>query len=266
MQPLRHDELLAALPDSHLLADLELLPEVDSTNARLLAAAREGAPSGSVCIAERQSAGRGRSGRQWVSPPGGNLYLSLLWRFPDCAQPARGLSLAMGVAVVRALAETGIDGVGLKWPNDLQWRGRKLAGLLVEASASRDGCAVVVGLGLNLRMESLAGEGIDQPWVDLSEIVSDDRGEQFSRTALAGRMIGGLLAACDRFQAEGLAPFRDAWRGADRLADRAVSIHLAEGVVEQGIARGIDDDGALRVEINGSLRTFHSGEVSIRTT
>ena len=101
---------------------------------------------------------------------------------------------------------------------------------------------------------------IDQPWVDLETIL----GEGVSRDALAGRLIGGLLRACQRFQAEGLAPFRDEWRAVDRLVDRAVSVHLADGAVERGTARGIDRDGALLVEINGALRPFHSGEVSIR--
>ena len=265
MRPLRRDELLTALPDSRLLSRLELLDQVDSTNERLLKAARDGASSGTVCVAERQSAGRGRSGREWVSPPGGNLYLSLLWRFPDCLGPSRGFSLALGVTVARVLRGFGVAEVGLKWPNDLQWNDRKLGGLLVEASASREGCAVVAGLGLNLRLPREAAEGIEQPWVDLEEILRETKGEEgFSRNALAASLIGELLATCEQFQAEGLAPFRDEWRGADRLIDRAVSVHLADGSVEEGTARGIDADGALLVEIEGALRPFHAGEVSIR--
>ncbi|GAB6039864.1 biotin--[acetyl-CoA-carboxylase] ligase [Endothiovibrio diazotrophicus] len=260
MQPLQRDELLAALPDPRLLAGLELLDEVDSTNARLLAAAREGAPGGSVCIAERQRAGRGRSGRCWVSPPGGNLYLSLLWRFSDCAAVARGLSLALGVAVLRVVRQAGASEVGLKWPNDLHWRGRKLAGLLVEASASPKGCAVVAGVGLNLRMPRQAGEGIEQPWIDLETIL----GGELSRSLLAGRLIGALLGACEQFQAAGLAPFRDEWRGADLLADHAVIVRTVDGREAAAVARGIDGDGALLVEIDGALRPLHAGEVSIR--
>lgn len=125
-----------ALPSSvqQQIGRIDLLDDVDSTNSWLMRCAGDGAPGGSVCLAERQRAGRGRHGRSWVSPFGANIYLSILWRYPLAPAQLGGLSLAAGVAVARALAAAGAQQIGVKWPNDLHWRRRKLAGLLLEVA------------------------------------------------------------------------------------------------------------------------------------
>jgi BirA family transcriptional regulator, biotin operon repressor / biotin---[acetyl-CoA-carboxylase] ligase len=174
---LDEDRILADLSPQakFLLQHLELLFEVDSTNQYLLDAWPRGAGAGWACSAEFQSAGRGRRGRPWVSPLGGAIFLSISWEY--AAGPARlsGLSLAAGLAVARTLRRFGARRVGLKWPNDLLWQHRKLAGLLLEVRGEQHGpTRLVLGLGLNLRLPPDQGARIDQPWVDLTEILAAD--------------------------------------------------------------------------------------------
>ncbi|ROR34975.1 bifunctional biotin--[acetyl-CoA-carboxylase] ligase/biotin operon repressor BirA [Inmirania thermothiophila] len=241
------------------LARLEVLPEVDSTSRRLLAAAREGAPSGTVCLAERQTAGRGRRGRSWCSPFAASLCLSVLWRCDEGPGRLGGLSLAVGAAVAGALRAAAPVAVGLKWPNDLIAGGRKLGGILVELQGEAQGpTAVVVGIGINVRMPDGAGEAIDQPWTDLAR-----EGAAPPRNALAAAVLDAVLPLLARFPGEGLAPWRPAWERLDALRGRRVVVHTADGPV-QGVAEGVEADGALRLRTAAGLRRFHSGEVSLR--
>ncbi len=154
-----------------LISSLEIHDQIDSTNRYLVERSQNNALSGAVCFAEYQTAGKGRRGRQWVSPYGCNIYLSILWRFQQGPAAISGLSLAIGVAVIRALKQHQIDDVGLKWPNDIYSQGKKLGGILVEVSGETDGpCAAVIGLGLNLFLPESQAQGITQAWTDLSKI------------------------------------------------------------------------------------------------
>lgn len=248
------------------VARLEVHDSIDSTNARLLAEARDGLASGSVCLAEIQTAGRGRRGRRWVSPFGANLYLSILWRCQLAPVALGGLSLAMGVAVARVLRDAGLSHVALKWPNDVLWQGRKLGGLLLEMAGDAEGpCHVVVGLGLNLQMPPEPGHEIDQPWIDLAAALqAEDPGRDMpGRNALAARMIASLTAALDAFGASGLAPFLADWAELDALRGRRIALHLGERVI-LGEHAGIDPDGALRLATERGIERFHGGEVSLR--
>jgi BirA family biotin operon repressor/biotin-[acetyl-CoA-carboxylase] ligase len=243
------------------VAQLEIRHQLDSTNSYLMERAQEGAPSGSVCLAEQQTAGRGRRGRRWVSPFGRNIYLSILWRFQQGPAELSGLSLAAGLAVAQSLEALGVAGVKLKWPNDILWDGRKLAGLLLEMAGEADGPArVVLGLGVNTRIAAEFGEMIDQPWVDLSQVPG---GEEISRNELAGRLLENLVETLERFGREGLQPLISAWQSYDLYQDKAVSLRMGDKLI-QGIHRGINRDGALLLEQEGNLRPFHGGEVSLR--
>jgi BirA family biotin operon repressor/biotin-[acetyl-CoA-carboxylase] ligase len=245
------------------LTGIEVFDTIDSTHDHLLRRAEAGAASGLVCLAEQQSAGRGRRGRDWVSPFGGNLYLSLLWRTDRAPSALGGLSLAAGIAVAEAV--NGVigagEGVGLKWPNDLHWRRRKLAGLLLEVTGDAHGPSrVVVGVGVNLVLSAAGGGGIDQPWVDLREVLG---GRLPPRNALAAALINGLLRTLPRYAAGGLGPYLDAWRRLD--------VHLGEPVeLVQGDRRirgrhaGIDGDGALLLDTATGRQRFVAGEVSLR--
>ena len=247
------------------IAGLEVLPQIDSTNGRLMAAALNHAPSGTVCLAEHQTAGRGRRGRTWVSPFAANLYLSVLWRYPLGPAALGGVSLAAGVTIATVLARLGVADLGLKWPNDLLWRGRKLGGLLLEVAGESQGSShLVVGLGLNLRMDAAQGRTIGQPWVDLHQALD---GQLPGRNEVAAALIDGLLETLERFGLSGsqggLAPFLVDWERFDLLRGRQVQVQLGERLLE-GDYLGIDPDGALRLRTpDGPLR-LHSGEVSLR--
>lgn len=242
------------------IAAVEVHDELDSTNSHLMRAGRAGAASGTLCLAERQSAGRGRRGRTWVSPFGSNLYLSLLWRFVAGPAGLAGLGLAAGTAVAAAARAEGLADIGLKWPNDLLWQRRKLGGLLVEVAGEAAGPSlVVVGVGINTRLDA-AGEAIDQPWTDLAQALGPGACD---RNRLAARVAAHLAEALDRYALEGLTPFIEAWQRFDRYRGEPVEVILGDRRVA-GIHAGIAADGALRVETPAGLQTFQAGEVSLR--
>lgn len=245
------------------VARLEIFEDISSTNSHLMTVGHAGAPSGTLCLAERQSGGRGRRGRTWVSPFGANIYLSLLWRYTMGPGGLGGISLAAGAAVAGVLEAAGVAQVALKWPNDVLWKRRKLAGLLLEVAAESHGPSlVVVGLGLNTRLRGAQTKAIDQPWVDLDEILGSGG---YSRNRLAARLIEALTGAMDRYGREGLAPFLTDWERYDRHRGEPVEIHMGDRVVA-GIQAGITEGGALRVEVGGRIETFQAGEVSLRKT
>lgn len=212
-----------------------------------------------ACLAEWQQAGRGRRGRQWVSPYGANLYLSLAWGFEEIPGGLSGLSLAAGVAVMRALRAVGIQDAGLKWPNDILRRGGKLAGILVDLAGESSGpCSVIIGVGINLKMPVRAAGRIDQCWSDLS-----DRQDSLSRNLLAAGMLNKLIAMLLEFSQQGLTGFLEEWRRYDVIAGQTVDLHTGQGIV-QGRVCGIDEQGGLQVNSQGKTRSYHSGEISVR--
>ncbi len=260
---LHGDAILAQLsPRARRLLDgLEVHDELDSTSQHLLRKAAL-APGVHACLAERQTAGRGRRGRAWVSPFGHNIYLSVLWRFEQSPASLSGLSLAAGVAVAQVLRALGVQGAGLKWPNDVVWEGRKLAGILLDMSGEASGpCNVVTGVGLNVMMPPTRGVLIDQPWVDLHTIL----GAPVSRNRCASRILEQLIVTFDEYARKGLAPFLETWRALDALAGKTVRLQWPQGSAT-GLARGVREDGALRLSVNGVMRYYNYGEVSVRET
>lgn len=256
------EAIRAALPQGlrQRIVNLDIFPEIDSTNAYLKRQAMAGGRSHSLCLAEWQTAGRGRQGREWVSPFGCNLYLSLLWRFNQGPTALSGLSLAVGVAMARALRIHCGEGLGLKWPNDLYWRGRKLAGVLVEVAGDTAGpCHAVVGIGVNVRMPDRIAERIQQPWIDLYRI----SGRSISRNALAAQLVEQLFTALDSFEQQGLSAFLEQWRALDVTAGKNVQLRLPNQTVD-GQAQGIDDNGAFVIQVGSEIKRYASGEISLR--
>lgn len=243
-----------------LISSLEIHDQIDSTNRYLVESARNNALSGSVCFAEYQTAGKGRRGRQWVSPYGSNIYLSILWRFQQGPAVISGLSLAIGVAVIRALKQHQIDDVGLKWPNDIYSQGKKLGGILVEVSGETDGpCSAVIGLGLNVFLPETQAQGITQAWTDLSKITGQNR---LFRNKLAGILLNHLLPVIAEYEGVGIKAHLDEWRGYDCLTGKSATLYIGQQQFE-GMVRGIDDNGMLLMERrDGSMQVFASGEVS----
>ncbi len=251
----------SALPPNtaRRIPQLDTVWETDSTNHRLLDRAREGEIHGHVLLAETQTDGRGRHGRQWHSPPAANLYLSLGWRFRHEA-PLAALSLAVAVALWRTLGEIGVTGHGIKWPNDLWWQGRKLGGILLELRRVAEGpWQVVIGIGLNVAMPAGDRNPIDQPWVDLASVL----GRVPDRNRVAAQILAGLVGLLEDQARLGMAAWLDDWHQADLLRDRRIRVSDPAGA-HHGIARGIDESGALRLETPGGMRLLHAGEVSVR--
>lgn len=260
LELLERERILAAATVSGI-EGIDVFLEVDSTNNWLREQALKGAPSGTVCVSEMQSAGRGRRGRSWVSPFAANLYLSLLWRSASGAAALGGLSLVTGIAVLRALRSFGIEAAGLKWPNDILAADAKLAGILIDVLGESNGpCAVIVGIGVNVSMPRDAVAAIDQPWTDLQQLAGDTG---ISRNDLAARLLDEVMPAIEAFDAAGLQPFLDEWRRYDLVSGREVDLLLPNERIT-GTACGIDGGGALLVDTTSGRRRFASGEVSLR--
>lgn len=246
-----------------LISQLQLHDQIDSTNAHLLALAKQGQASGCVCVAEHQTAGRGRRGRQWVSPFGQNLYLSVLWHYQNGPAAIAGLSLALGVAVVRALQALGLNEVGLKWPNDIYYKQRKLAGILVEVSGESGGpCHAVIGLGLNLYLSAQQAVGIEQAWTDLASVIGENWHQQ--RNYLLALLLNQLMPVIANFETQGLPHYIEEWRQFDCMKQQAVTLYIGQQAYEGQII-GIDDNGLLQLlDSQGQIKTYASGEVSFR--
>lgn len=253
---------------------LEIVDETDSTNTLLLRRMQAGVPGlsktsevphASVIAAEWQRAGRGRMNRPWHAAVGGALTFSVLWRFSQGAAGLAGLSLAVGLAVVRALESVGVSGVGLKWPNDVLWRGRKIAGSLIEMQGDALGpSAVVIGAGINVRLPPAMGSRIDQAAADLETILNTSSAHPFDRNQLLAALLGELNRVLMEFERAGFKAFRDDWQRRHVHQGCPVRLTLSGGISETGLARGVRGDGALLLETAHGVKSFHSGDVSLR--
>jgi BirA family biotin operon repressor/biotin-[acetyl-CoA-carboxylase] ligase len=257
--PLSEAAIGALLAERQVRAKVEVFDELDSTNQQLLRT--PDLSSGHVCLAEAQSAGRGRRGRGWVATPCHNLLMSMSWRFETGPAGLAGLSLAAGVAVLRALDEFGVCDVGLKWPNDILRDGRKLAGLLIDLRGEASGPSLaVLGLGLNVHLAPGDAAHIDQPWSSLR----DSLPAPVDRNRLAGLLIFHLGDMLRVFERNGFENYRAEWERRHLYAGQAVRLQSGQEQVS-GTVEGIDAHGGLRVRLaDGELRTFHSGDVSLR--
>jgi BirA family biotin operon repressor/biotin-[acetyl-CoA-carboxylase] ligase len=262
VQLLDEARIRAALPRAcaSRLGALDVHWELDSTSSELQRRLADAADL-SIVLAETQTAGRGRRGRNWLSPPGLNLYLSCLKRFDRGFAALSGLSLAVGTMVLRAIDSLGIEGAGLKWPNDVLADGGKLAGVLVELSGEYQGpCAAVIGVGLNLRLTDALREQAGQPACDLATLAT----ELPDRNLVAARLIAALVEGLREFERHGFAPFAEDYARHDLLAGRQLKLSGAQGNFE-GTGAGVDARGALQVRLpDGGLRSIDSADVTVR--
>jgi BirA family biotin operon repressor/biotin-[acetyl-CoA-carboxylase] ligase len=247
------------------LRDCEVFDEIASTNSHLFAMTDLPVGRADLCLAEYQSAGRGRRGRGWTAPYGSGLCLSLSWQFAETPRQVGALSLAAGVGVLRALRREGLAQIKLKWPNDIVCEGRKLGGILIELRAESAGPAyVVLGLGLNFSLSPQSRRAIQATGVAPIDLAEIRAGAALpGRNAVAAAIVNELVEALVEFEQRGFQPFMTEWRDADAMAGREVRV-LAGQETQGGIARGIDEDGALMLETPTGLKRFVSGEVSMR--
>jgi len=247
------------------ISTIETAWSLASTNTALLARPNPAPGSSEVLLAEYQSAGRGRRGRTWLAPPGGAICLSLSWTFREVPPELGALGLVVGVCVLRALRDLRVDGVQLKWPNDLLVNGKKLGGVLIELRAESTGPAcVVIGIGLNVALgaellKQIAETGLTPTDLNNAGLGSTSRNEVIA--CVLGACISGLL----EFERDALRPFLADWHGADALRGEQVNVAGAQGVT-QGLAAGIDMHGALLLQTPAGVQRFLSGDVSVRRT
>ena len=237
------------------------LDACDSTSSELLRRADQGAPAGTVVVADRQTAGRGRRGRTWLSAPAASLTFSLLWRFSGPPARLSGLSLAVGVALARGLESLGARGIRLKWPNDVLLAAAggfaKLAGILVELATDRQGTLAVIGVGLNLQAPR---DDLPQPATGLDQALMPLPDRHRVLAAIL-RELGLVLEA---FAVDGFSGAKMDWQQRHAWQGLAVRLVADDGMALDGICEGVDDDGALLLATTAGVRRILSGDVSLR--
>lgn len=246
---------------STLPLKLNLFPQIDSTNTYLM---RHENPALQVCLAESQSAGRGRRGRVWVSPFAQNIYCSIGWGFEGGVAALEGLSLAVGLAIVRALQHYGITGLELKWPNDVLYQNQKLAGVLIEIAGDPAGyCQVVVGVGINVAMDNEQDNIISQPWIDLRSILAQQGFPPASRNKLVATLIDEMVLVLNGYEKTGFSGYCAEWQSLNAHAGQVVELRNGN-IVCAGVCIGISEGGALVLETAKGREAFHGGEISLR--
>lgn len=232
--------------------------EIASTNGFMLSHTAE-LKNGDVCVAEYQSAGRGRRGRNWVSPYGHHLYFSLFWSFPRGMAQAMGLSLVVACTLVEVLKSYGVGQIGVKWPNDIYLNDKKLAGILIEMSGQADSeCQLIIGIGVNMAMPEEQAKAIDQPWSDLSGIAI-----QLDKTQLVIALQKQLKRDIQLFEREGFAAFKTRWQAADLFYGKDIRLLMGDTVID-GVCRGVDAQGGVLLQTSDGLKAFIGGEISLR--
>ncbi len=246
------------------LLDVEVVDQIGSTSTELLRRSQRRDIHGSVLAAEWQSSGRGRRGKAWSAVAGGSLTFSLGWRFEQGAGFLAGLSLAVGVAVVRSLEAEGLPGVELKWPNDLVYRHLKVGGILVELNGDALGpSVVVVGVGLNVRLPAEVRREIGHPVSDLMTVAG--RGAPaIDRNRLLARVAADLAATLDSYSRAGFPAFAVEWQRRHAYQGKPVKLLLPDGGSVKGTVAGVDSTGALVLADGPRRARFLSGEISLR--
>lgn len=237
---------------------VHIYDSVDSTNAEALRLVESGCVPPFVVLAEQQTAGRGRRGRKWVSPYAQNLYYSLVLRIEGGLRQLEGLSLVVGLAVMQTLHELGVQGVALKWPNDVLVGNKKISGILLELVGDPgDICHVVLGIGINVNMQKAVE--VDQQWTSIQLEI----GTPIDRNHLAARLGGQLQAYLDRHKATGFAGLQEEWEKHHLWQGRSVCLIAGVNRIE-GVVLGVDRQGALRLNVDGVEKVYSGGELSLR--
>lgn len=253
------NSVLNAIGEQREWFNLIILDEVASTNTYLM---QQKNVAHATCVAAHiQTKGKGRRGRTWVSQLGASLTFSLVWRFQCGAAALSGLSLAVGVALMRTLISFGINQVQLKWPNDILIDGKKLAGILIELQGDLDGpSTAVIGVGINLNLPKAMIESIDQPTTDLNTISS----HPINQNALLGTLLKHLAEVLSGFEQFGFVGLRDEWLSHHAYHQQPVRMLLPNGTEVLGVVKNVADDGILLVETALGLQRFSAGEISLR--
>lgn len=230
--------------------------EIDSTNEYLLTHHQE-LENGTVCLAEKQTAGRGRRGRTWYSPESENLYFSILWHYSaEDAANLPSLSLVVSLIIAESLQAQNVADIQIKWPNDIYYQGKKAGGILIESKIDRNAISLVIGIGLNLSMNSIDPSIVNQPWADFSRF-------GFDRTALAATLAQRLQHALLHFPETAFNGYLPRWQKFDCFYQKPVKLITANGDIH-GISEGINPNGELLLRTAEGINAFAIGEISLR--
>jgi len=255
------DQILFSIGVEREWFNLEVLDEVDSTNTYLMQQAAKGAAHATCVAAHIQKKGKGRRGREWVSRLGASLTFSLLWRFQCGAVALSGLSLAVGVALIRALSSLGVRNVQLKWPNDVLVDGKKLAGILIELQGDMEGpSAAVIGIGINLNLPREVIKNIDQPAIDIASV----HPVEVNQNELLGTVLKHLSNILKDFEQQGFVAVREEWLSYHAYQNKTVRMLMPNGTEVLGEAEGVAEDGILMVKTALGSQRFSAGEISLR--
>ncbi len=256
--------VLSAIGEQREWFNLVILDEVVSTNTYLM---QQKNVAHATCVAAHiQTKGKGRRGRTWISQLGASLTFSLVWRFQCGAAALSGLSLAVGVALMRTLVSLGINQAQLKWPNDVlildeNMHGKKLAGILIELQGDLDGpSTAVIGVGINLNLPKTLIDSIDQPTTDLNTVSNIP----MNQNVLLGTLLKHLVEVLSRFEQFGFVSLRDEWVSYHAYHQQPVRMLLPNGTEVLGVVKNVADDGILLVETALGLQRFSAGEISLR--
>ena len=257
---LNQQKIIAAMPKGSTVPEIEVHSLIDSTNSYLMRRLPNQVTQGQVCLAEFQSAGRGRRGRKWISPFGTQVYLSMYWYLEQGLSAAMGLSLVTALAVSDAIYEqTGIN-VQLKWPNDVYVEGVKLAGILIDLEGQPlEPSHSIIGIGLNVDMPEGSAEKIDQQWTDLQSHSK----KKINRNTLCASLVFCLLKRLNQHKVEGLGSMLEEWHAKDYYLNKRVKLLTGERVT-RGVCKGVNSQGALLLESDGQIKPIYGGEVSLR--
>lgn len=239
--------------------DIYLFESVDSTNDYLKNGHHQNLVK--ICLAEQQTAGKGRLNRYWYSPFAKNIYLSCVFHFAKDVSSLAGLSLVTSLAILKTIQAEGIkEGLFVKWPNDVFYKNKKLAGSLIEIQAESHGHSVaIIGIGVNVNMLNIPEKNISQDWTSLQKIL----GQYIDRNELCARLINHLFFYLREFDQHGFSPFMDDWMKVDCLANKTITLKTINTKIK-GKVTGIDPQGHLLLRLtNGQLKSFSSGDTSI---
>lgn len=251
--------VLNAVGEHTELFNLIILDEVASTNTYLMQ--QKNLPHATCVAAHIQTSGKGRRGRTWISRLGASLTFSLVWRFQCGAAALSGLSLAVGVALIRSLKNLGIDQAQLKWPNDALIGGKKLAGILIELQGDLDGpSTAVIGIGINLNLPKAVIDSIDQPTTDLHRIT----GYSVNQNILLGTLLKHLAEVLNTFEQLGFVGLREEWLSYHAYHHQPVRLLMPNATEVFGVVENVADDGVLMVQTPLGLQRFSAGEISLR--
>lgn len=259
---LNQDAVLQSIGEQREWFHVLVLDELPSTNTYLMQLASKGAAHVTCVATHLQTHGKGRRGRTWVSQLGASLTFSLLWRFQCGASALSGLSLAIGVALIRAFEDLGLQHAQLKWPNDVLVDGKKLAGILIELQGDMEGpSAAVIGVGINLNLPKEVLNSIDQPAIDLANV---NNGQLVNPNRVLGTVLKHIANCLQQFEQDGFAGLRDEWLRHHAYHQQAVRLLMPNGVETHGVVQGVAEDGILLVETAFGLQRFSAGEISLR--